>query len=106
MDIGSLKKESDLSYDIAVAKRNALEKAQSRLIIVYKEHLFRADSQTINLVKTLGEVHSSLFYILDTNNNPVEITNPKEFLQILIERNQEAISSYHQMSKTFEKKND
>ena len=106
MDIGSLKKESDLSYDIAVAKRNALEKAQSRLIIVYKEHIFRAASQTINLVKTLGEVHSSLFYILDTNNNPVEITNPKEFLQILIERNQEAISSYHQMSKTFEKKND
>jgi hypothetical protein len=57
-------------------------------------------------VKTLGEVHSSPFYILDTNNNPVEISNPKEFLQILIERNQEAISSYHQMSKTFEKKND
>jgi hypothetical protein len=106
MDIGSLKKESDLSYDIAVAKRNALEKAQSRLIIVYKEHIFRADSQTINLVKTLSEVHSSPFYILDTNNNPVEISNPKEFLQILIERNQEAISSYHQMSKTFEKKND
>ena len=104
MDIGSLKKESDLSYDIAVAKRNALEKAQSRLIIVYKEHIFRADSQTINLVKTLGEDHSSPFYILDTNNNPVEISNPKEFLQILIERNQEAISSYHQMSKTFEKK--
>ena len=106
MDIGSLKKESDLSYDIAVAKRNALEKANSRLIIVYKEHIFRADSQTINLVKTLSEVHSSPFYILDTNNNPVEISNPKEFLQILIERNQEAISSYHQMSKTFEKKND
>ena len=104
MDIGSLKKESDLSYDIAVAKRNALEKAQSRLIIVYKEHIFRADSQTINLVKTLGEDHSPPFYILDTNNNPVEISNPKEFLQILIERNQEAISSYHQMSKTFEKK--
>jgi len=106
MDIGSLKKESDLSFDIAVAKRNALEKAHSRLVVVYQEHIFRADSQTINLVKTLEEVHSSPFYILDTNNNPVEISDPKEFLHVLIERNQEAIKSYHQMSKTFAKRND
>jgi len=106
MDIGSLKKESDLSFDIAVAKRNALEKAHSRLVVVYNEHIFRADAETINLVKTLEEVHSSPFYILDTNNNPVEISDSKEFLHVLIERNQEAISSYHQMSKTFAKRND
>ena len=42
----------------------------------------------------------------DTNDNPVEISDPTDFLQILIERNQEAISSYHQMSKTFEKRGD
>jgi hypothetical protein len=106
MDIRELKKQSDLSYDIAVAKRNALEKAHARLVVVYNEHLFRADAQTIALVKTLSEVHTSPFYVLDSNNNPVEISNPKEFLQILIQRNQEAISSYHQMSKTFEKRND
>ena len=106
MDIGSLKKESDLSFDVAIAKRNALEKAHSRLVVVYNEHIFRADAQTINLVKTLEEVHSSPFYILDTNNNPVEISDPKEFLHVLIERNQEAMRSYHQMSKTFAKRND
>tara|TARA_B100000900_G_scaffold148294_1_gene125802 strand:- start:899 stop:1219 length:321 start_codon:yes stop_codon:yes gene_type:complete len=106
MDIGSLKKESDLSFDVAVAKRNALEKAHSRLVVVYQEHIFRADAQTINLVKTLEEVHSSPFYILDTNNNPVEISDSKEFLHVLIERNQEAMKSYHQMSKTFAKRND
>jgi hypothetical protein len=106
MDIRELKKQSDLSYDIAVAKRNALEKAHTRLVVVYNEHLFRADPETINLIKTLGEVHTSPFYVLDSNENPVEISNPKEFLQILVQRNQEAISSYHQMSKTFEKIND
>lgn len=106
MDIRELKKQSDLSYDIAVAKRNALEKAHTRLVVVYNEHLFRADPETINLIKTLSEVHTSPFYVLDSNENPVEISNPKEFLQILIQRNQEAISSYHQMSKTFEKRND
>ena len=106
MDIGSLKKESDLSFDIAVAKRNALEKANSRLVVVYKEHIFRADAQTINLVKNLEQEHAGPFYILDTNNNPVEISDPKEFLHVLIQRNQEAMRSYHQMSKTFAKRND
>jgi hypothetical protein len=104
MDIGELKKQSDLSYDTAVAKRNALEKAHSRLVVVYNEHIFRADPETINLVKTLSEVHTTPFYVLDSNKNPVEISDPSEFLQVLIQRNQEAISAYHQMSKTFEKK--
>jgi len=104
MDIHELKKQSDLSYDTAVAKRNALEKAHSRLVVVYNEHIFRADPETINLVKTLSEVHTTPFYVLDSNKNPVEISDPSEFLQVLIQRNQEAISAYHQMSKTFEKK--
>ena len=106
MDIGELKRQSDLSYDIAVAKRNALEKARSRMVVVYREHIFRADAETICLVRTLSEVHTSPFYVLDSNENPVEISDPSEFLQVLVQRNQEAISAYHQMSKTFEKKND
>ena len=105
MDIGELKKQSDLSYDIAVAKRNALEKAHARLVVVYNEHIFRADAETITLAKTLGETHTPLF-VLDTNNNPVEITDPADFLKTLVQRNQEAISSYHQMSKTFVKRGD
>ena len=105
MDIGELKKQSDLSYNISVAKRNALEKAHARLVVVYKEHIFGADAETIALVKTLGETHSP-FFVLDTNDNPVEISDPADFLQTLIERNQEAISSYHQMTKTFEKRGD
>ena len=83
MDIGELKKQSDLSYDIAIAKRNALEKAHSRQIIVYNEHIFRADPQTICLVKTLKETVDK-FFILDTNNNPVEIKDPQHFLSKLI----------------------
>jgi len=105
MDIGELKKQSDLSYNIAVAKRNALEKANSRLVVVYNEHIFRADAETICLVRTLKDTQDK-FFVLDTNQNPVEITDPAEFLQILIERNQEAISSYHQMSQTFAKRGD
>ena len=105
MNIGELKNKSDLSYNIAVAKRNALEKANSRMVVVYNEHIFRADPETINLVNVLKE-NNSKFFVLDTNNNPVEITNPEEFLKTLIERNQESLSSYHQMAKTFEQRGD
>ena len=47
MDIGELKQKADLSYDISVAKKNALERAVSRQIFAYNGHLFRADAQTI-----------------------------------------------------------
>ena len=106
MDIGELKKQSDLSYDIAIAKRNALEKSHSRLVVVYNEHIFRADAETISLVKTMGDNHPAPLYVLDTNDNPVEITDPVDFLKTLIQRNQEAISSYHQMSKKLKKRGD
>ena len=105
MDIGELKKQSDLSYDIAIAKRNAIEKAKTRQIFVYNEHIFRADPQTICLVKTLSELEDT-FFILDTNHNPVEIKDPQDFLSKLIQRNQESLSSYHQMYSTFERKGD
>ena len=105
MDIGDLKKQSDLSYDIAIAKRNALEKAHSRQVIVYNEHIFSADTQTICLVRTLKDTNDT-FFVLDKNNNPVEITDPNDFLSKLIERNQESLNSYHQMYKTFANKGD
>ena len=79
MDIHELKKQSDLSYDTSVAKRNALEKARSRQVMAYEGHLFRADAQTICLVRTLKE-SLDRFCVLDTNHNPVEITDPAEFL--------------------------
>ena len=105
MDIRSLKQQSDFSYDVAVAKRNALEKAHSRQVFAYNGNLFRADPQTICLVRTLKETHST-FFVLDTNNNPVEIKDADDFLNRLIERNQEALNTYHQMYETFTKKGD
>jgi len=104
MDISELKRQSDLSYNIALAKRNALEKAHSRMVIVYNEHLFRADAETITFVKTISDVGTAPLYILDTNNNPVEIVDTKDFLKTLIARNQEVLGSYHQISKTFGKR--
>ena len=102
-EIGELKKQADLSYDISVAKRNALERAESRQIFAYNGHLFRADAETICLVQTLKQ-HKDSFYILDTNNNPCEIKDPANFLNKLIERNQETLNAYHQINESFKRR--
>ena len=66
---------------------------------------FRADPQTICLVRTLKETHGT-FFVLDTNNNPVEIKDADGFLKQLIARNQEALNAYHQLYETFTRKGD
>ena len=103
MNVGELKQKADLSYDISVAKQNALERALSRQIIAYNEHLFKADAQPICLVKTLSE-HKESFFVLDTNDNPCEIQDPADFLNKLIERNQETLNAYNQIHETFKRR--
>jgi len=103
MDIGTLKNYSDLAHDFSQTKKNALEKMRSRQIVAYNSRLFRADVQTINVVQTY-KAHSDSFYMLDTNDNPCHITDPDEFLRILIERNQETLNSYHQLHEDLKNK--
>ena len=95
MDINELKRHSDLSFDRAVAKKNLLARAESELITVYQDHIFRADAVTIATVRALME-SQDYFFILDSNSNPVKIDNPKEFLNLLIQRQQTALNTYHQ----------
>jgi hypothetical protein len=95
MDINELKRHSDLSFDRAVAKKNLLARAESELITVYQDHIFRADAVTIATVRALMESRD-YFFILDSNSNPVRIDNPKEFLHLLIQQQQSALNTYHQ----------
>ena len=103
MDIQSLKQQSDLSYDLAATKRNALEKARARQLIAHNDHLFLADAQTINLVHALKQQHL-VFFMLDANDNPCEITDADAFLQLLIQRNQESLNQYHQLYQQLQNK--
>jgi hypothetical protein len=95
MDINELKRHSDLSFDRAVAKKNLLARAESEMITVYQDHIFRADAVTIATVRALME-SQDYFFMLDSNSNPVRIDNPKEFLHLLIQRQQTALNTYHQ----------
>ena len=96
MDLAKLKSISQNSYDINLQKTNSLKKADSDMVLVYQQHIFKADAQTICVAKTLSEIRKS-FFILDTNLNPVEIKDPVEFLALLVEKNQAALNTYHQL---------
>jgi len=103
MDIGNLKKYSDLNFKVAQAKKNALERMRSRQLMAYNERLFVADANTINLVSTLKQQKQD-FYVLDVNDNPCHITEPEDFLNKLIERNQETLNAYQQLHQDLAKK--
>ncbi len=47
MDIRELKKQSDLSYDTAVAKRNALEKAHNGQVLAYNGSTANWENKTV-----------------------------------------------------------
>ena len=64
---------------------------------------YKKVAQTINVVQTFKS-HSSTFYMLDVNDNPCYITNPEEFLKLLIERNQETLNAYHQLFEDLKRK--
>ena len=103
MDIGNIKEHSDLNFEVAQAKKNALEKLRSRQLMAYNERMFTADANTINLVSTLKQ-HNKDFYMLDVNDNPCHIKDPDDFLNKLIERNQETLNSYQQLHQDLAKK--
>ena len=69
MDIGNLKKHADLTFKVVQAKKNALERLNSRQLMAYNGRLFSADANTINIVSTLKQ-HMHEFYVLDVNDNP------------------------------------
>ena len=96
MNIDQLKALSKQSFDINTQKTNALKKAQSDQVLVYQNHIFRADTETICFVRTASEGRKS-FFMLDSNSNPVEIKDPAEFLGLLLEKNQSALNTYHQL---------
>jgi len=103
MDIGKLKKYSDLAHDINLTKRNSLEKMRARQIMAYDGRLLRADTETINTASTLKS-HTKEFYILDTNNNPCLIKDPEDFITKLIERNQETLITLSQLHDSLQRR--
>jgi hypothetical protein len=103
MDLASLKRTADLAHNIAVEKQNALERLRSRQLLVYHDHVFVADPETITLANILSQGHKEA-YMLDRNNNPCRIIDTQDFLQKLLQKNQESLNAYHQIYESFRKR--
>tara|TARA_S200002703_G_scaffold61943_1_gene53835 strand:- start:2561 stop:2908 length:348 start_codon:yes stop_codon:yes gene_type:complete len=86
---------SNLKTAIETKKRNGLEKANNKLIFAYNGGLFRADPTTILFVK----MHSADrdLIMLDTNQNPIKITDTEGFLTKSESCYFEAMNEYHQL---------
>lgn len=65
-------------------KKLAYEEYLQNLIYYYNGAGFTATRELINFVKTLLDLEYNEFVLLDDNNNPIEITNAKEFLDSLL----------------------
>lgn len=66
------------------------------MLLAYSGHLFQADAETINLVQVLKNRHKK-FVLLDSNDNPMMVDDPEDFLDRLITKQQEALNTYHQL---------
>ena len=55
MDIGNIKEHSDLNFEVAQAKKNALEQLRSRQLMAYNERMFSAASDTMNLLSSVKQ---------------------------------------------------
>ena len=105
MEVEKLKAQSDLAHNISVEKKTALEKMHSRQTVVYNNQIFKANPETICLVKILADSNpGKAIYLTDTNNNPCEIQDSANFLNRLIERNQESVNEYHQYYSRFRRR--
>jgi len=66
-------------------KRNLRSRVDSLQTITYNNGTFKADKSTISFVSTLINLNNSEIVIVDERNNPIEVSDPKEFLTTLVE---------------------
>lgn len=93
----TLKKAFELSNfmsALADQKRILIEEYQQNSIYFFNGAVFKADKELINFVKTLIDLGQTSIVLVDNNNTPVDIADPKKFLQDLLNTYNFAINSY------------
>ena len=70
-------------------------KVNNELLLTYQESIFKATPELIGLVKTIVDFNYPTVIIDDINDNPVNIKNPKEFLENLIATYSKAKNSHY-----------
>lgn len=94
----SLKKAFEISNfmsALAEQKRVLLEEYHQNTIYFFNGAVFKIDRELINFVKTLIDLNQETIVVIDDNNTPVDIKDPRKFLQDILDKYNFAMNSYH-----------
>ena len=92
---------ANLKTALDVKKRNALERANNKLIFAYQGGLFTADANTILFAKQHDPERDLI--MLDNNESPIKISHLQEFISKAESCYYEAMNEYHSVHETLKK---
>jgi|TARA_Y100000310_G_scaffold324182_1_gene385722 hypothetical protein len=98
MDIDFLKEVEqfvNLKTAVQVKKKNALERANNKLLFAYEGGMFRADSSLITFVKSHDPNRDLI--LLDQNSTPILIPSITDFISKVESCYYEAMNEYYQL---------
>ena len=96
-----VEKFSNLKTALETKKRNAIEKANNKLVFAHNGGLFRADTHTILFAKTHDASRDLI--MLDTNETPIKIDDIQDFITKSESAYYEAMNEYHQLYEQLKK---
>ena len=99
MDIEKLKTLSKRNFNHAVAKKQLHEKIKSQSILAYNGGLFEVNRELYSFIwiqscmnNTTGQTE---LILIDSNNNPIKITDLKDFASKIYEKYKEIMNEWH-----------
>lgn len=84
-------------------KRNLRSRVDTLQTITYNNGTFKADKSTISFVSSLISLDNNEIIVVDERQNPIEISDPKEFLETLLNAYNSSMNEFLAESKKLAK---
>lgn len=95
MDIKQLKELNSWHFDRQQQLVNLKNRLSETLNFTYNDGLFIADQNLISFINAAMIKNLKEFYVLDSLDQPIHITNIAEFSSAAWEQNQQALNEYY-----------
>ena len=94
-EIQSVLEYADYRFVLNNQKQLLKEKTLQHLRYSHNGGNFNIDSTLISITKALVDAGNTVIYLMDTNNNPIEVKEAKIFLDAITEKYMEVMKRYH-----------
>lgn len=84
-------------------KRNLRSRVDALQTVTYNNGTFKADKATITFINTLIGLEQSDIIVVDERQNPIEISDPKDFLDTLLNAYNSSMNEFLAESKKLAK---